>query len=114
MLTEGAASLDGEPLELFSLYILAPGNALTLQADSAARALLLGGEAFATQRHVWWNFVSSSARPDRAGQGRLDRPPLPARPRRRGGMDPDPRRAQDGQLPMIEQRRHAARRPASP
>jgi hypothetical protein len=22
--------------------------------------MLLGGEAFATPRHVWWNFVSSS------------------------------------------------------
>ena len=41
-------------------YILAPGETLTLKADSAARALLLGGEAFATKRHVWWNFVSSS------------------------------------------------------
>jgi len=60
MLTEGAASLDGAPLELFSLYILAPGETLTLKADKAARALLLGGEAFATPRHVWWNFVSSS------------------------------------------------------
>ncbi len=60
MLTEGTASLDGAPLALFSLYILAPGEALTLKADSAARALLLGGEAFTTKRHVWWNFVSSS------------------------------------------------------
>ncbi len=60
MLTEGAASLDGVPLALFSLYILAPGEALTLRADVSARALLLGGEAFATKRHVWWNFVSSS------------------------------------------------------
>ncbi|MEO7815343.1 MAG: pirin family protein [Sphingomicrobium sp.] len=60
MLTEGAASLDGTPLELFSLYVLAPGEALTLKADTAARALLLGGAAFPTPRHVWWNFVSSS------------------------------------------------------
>ena len=60
MLTEGAASLDGAPLELFSLYVLAPGEALTLKADNAARALLLGGAAFITKRHVWWNFVSSS------------------------------------------------------
>ena len=60
MLTEGSASLDGAALELFGLYILAPGETLTLKAGSAARALLLGGGAFATQRHVWWNFVSSS------------------------------------------------------
>ena len=70
MLTEGAASLDGTPLELFSLYTLAPGDALTLRADSAARALLLGGAAFATPRHVWWNFVSSSR--DRIVQAKDD------------------------------------------
>ena len=60
MLTEGAASLDGNALILFSLYVLAPGETLTLRADTSARALLLGGAAFATPRHVWWNFVSSS------------------------------------------------------
>ncbi|WP_324805698.1 pirin family protein [Sphingomonas sp. LY29] len=59
MLTEGAASLDGQRLELFTLYILAPGEAMTLKADGPARAMLLGGEAFRTPRHVWWNFVSS-------------------------------------------------------
>jgi redox-sensitive bicupin YhaK (pirin superfamily) len=70
MLTEGAASLDGTPLALFSLYNLAPGEMLTLRADTAARALLLGGEAFATKRHVWWNFVSSSR--DRINQAKDD------------------------------------------
>ena len=70
MLTEGAASLDGAPLELFSLYVLAPGEALTLKADNAARALLLGGAAFITKRHVWWNFVSSSR--DRINQAKED------------------------------------------
>ena len=70
MLTEGAASLDGRQLALFSLYILAPGAVMTLRADSAARALLLGGAAFATKRHVWWNFVSSSR--DRINQAKDD------------------------------------------
>ncbi|MES2291405.1 MAG: pirin family protein [Pseudomonadota bacterium] len=60
LVTEGAASLDGTPLDLFTLYILAPGTAPTLTASSPARAMLLGGGAFTTPRHVWWNFVSSS------------------------------------------------------
>ena len=60
MLNEGAASLDGLPLELFNLYLLAPGAAPVLTATTNARALLLGGGAFPTPRHVWWNFVSSS------------------------------------------------------
>ena len=70
MLTEGAASLDGVALDLFSLYLLAPGSAPILRADTAARALLLGGQAFATKRHVWWNFVSSSR--DRIVQAKED------------------------------------------
>ncbi len=56
----GDASLDGERLERSSLYILQPGQAMTLRAESDARVMLLGGEAFKTPRHVWWNFVSSS------------------------------------------------------
>ena len=56
----GDASLDGERLERHSLYILKPGHAMTLRAESDARVMLLGGEAFTTPRHVWWNFVSSS------------------------------------------------------
>lgn len=56
----GKASLDGQPLTQHSLHILAPGVAFTLKAESDARVMLLGGEAFITPRHVWWNFVSSS------------------------------------------------------
>jgi redox-sensitive bicupin YhaK (pirin superfamily) len=60
LLALGDASLDGERLERHSLYILKPGQAMTLRAESDARVMLLGGEAFTTPRHVWWNFVSSS------------------------------------------------------
>lgn len=60
LVTEGAASLDGAPLDLFTLYVLAPGHAATLAASAPSRAMLLGGGAFATKRHVFWNFVSSS------------------------------------------------------
>ena len=60
LVTEGAASLDGEPVALFDLVILAPGHRAVLTAESASRAMLLGGGAFATPRHVYWNFVSSS------------------------------------------------------
>ncbi len=60
MVTEGVATLDGAALEPFVLYVLAPGQAMTLRAANATRAMLLGGGAFATPRHAWWNFVSSS------------------------------------------------------
>lgn len=55
--TEGAVSLDGEQLSLFTLYVLAPGTRPVIGGNG--RAMLLGGGDFATPRHVWWNFVSS-------------------------------------------------------
>ncbi len=66
----GDASLDGEPLARYSLYILQPGRAMTLRATSDARVMLLGGEAFRTPRHVWWNFVSASR--ERINQAKHD------------------------------------------
>ena len=60
MLVGGEASLDGGALAPYALVVLAPGAALTLGSQRGGRVMLLGGEAFATRRHVWWNFVSSS------------------------------------------------------
>ena len=66
----GQASLDGEPLHTHSLYVLEPGVPMILRADTDCRVMLLGGEAFKTPRHVWWNFVSTS--PDRINQAKDD------------------------------------------
>ena len=70
LLCEGEASIDGRPLDPFALYILAPGEAMKLSAGASSRIMLLGGEAFTTPRHVWWNFVSSSR--DRINQAKED------------------------------------------
>lgn len=56
----GDATLDGMPLDPMTLYVLRPGITATLRSASGGRVMLCGGEAFATPRHVWWNFVSSS------------------------------------------------------
>ena len=66
----GSASLDGQRLDTHSLYILKPGQVMTLRAESDCRVMLLGGEAFKTHRHVWWNFVSSSR--DRINEAKAD------------------------------------------
>ncbi|MEO7688006.1 MAG: pirin family protein [Sphingomonas sp.] len=66
----GEASLDGMRLELMTLYVLKPGIATSLSSKSGGRVMLCGGEAFATPRHVWWNFVSSSR--DRINQAKDD------------------------------------------
>ncbi|MCW1382445.1 pirin family protein [Novosphingobium sp. KCTC 2891] len=70
MLVGGEASVDGTPLELFTLTVLAPGAAMRLTSATGGRVMLLGGEAFTTPRHVWWNFVSSSR--ERINQAKAD------------------------------------------
>ncbi|WP_174284887.1 pirin family protein [Sphingomonas bacterium] len=58
-LAQGEATLEGVPLTPMTLYVLRPGIAATLRSANGGRAMLCGGDAFATPRHVWWNFVSS-------------------------------------------------------
>jgi redox-sensitive bicupin YhaK (pirin superfamily) len=55
---------------MFALTILAPGQPMTVRASRPSRLMLLGGEAFSTPRHVFWNFVSSSR--DRIHQAKED------------------------------------------
>ena len=70
MLVGGEAEIGGLPLELYGLSVLAPGAPMQLTSASGGRVMLLGGEAFATPRHVWWNFVSSSR--ERIDQAKAD------------------------------------------
>ena len=60
MLVGGEAEIDGTPLGLYELTVLQPGAAMRLGSQRGGKVMLLGGESFATPRHVWWNFVSSS------------------------------------------------------
>jgi redox-sensitive bicupin YhaK (pirin superfamily) len=70
MLVGGEAAIGGMPLALYELTVLAPGAAMTLFSAAGGRVMLLGGESFATPRHIWWNFVSSST--ERIEQAALD------------------------------------------
>ena len=69
-LVGGEAELDGQRLDLFALYILKPGYAARLSSAEGGRVMLMGGQAFSTPRHVFWNFVSSSR--DRINQAKAD------------------------------------------
>ncbi len=70
MVVGGEAELDGQSLDLFALYILRPGHAARLSSASGGKVMLMGGGAFSTPRHVFWNFVSSSR--DRINQAKDD------------------------------------------
>ncbi|MFS2112415.1 pirin family protein [Sphingomonas sp. Sphisp140] len=69
-LAYGDASIDGIEMEVATLYILRPGITAILRSAGGGRVALCGGEDFATPRHVWWNFVSSSR--DRINQAKED------------------------------------------
>jgi redox-sensitive bicupin YhaK (pirin superfamily) len=70
MVIGGSAELDGLSLDPYSLYVIAPGHAARLSSEAGGRAMLLGGAAFPTRRHVFWNFVSSSR--ERINQAKHD------------------------------------------
>ena len=57
----GTPEVDGGPLRPGSLGYLGSGrSSLRLSADAPARLLVLGGEPFAEQIVMWWNFVARS------------------------------------------------------
>ncbi|MEO8382124.1 MAG: pirin family protein [Acidobacteriota bacterium] len=55
----GEAMLEGQPLDVNTLYYLGPGRAsVDLQSTNGARLLLLGGVPFPEPVLMWWNFVA--------------------------------------------------------
>jgi redox-sensitive bicupin YhaK (pirin superfamily) len=53
--------LCGErPVAPGSMMVLPPGAERSLRASTAAQVLLIGGAPLAGERHLYWNFVSSS------------------------------------------------------
>jgi len=59
-LLDGDVAVDGTMLEPRHLALLAPGNKPLLKTREGARLMLCGGAPMDGERHVWWNFVSSS------------------------------------------------------
>jgi len=52
------------------MLVFREGAAATLRAEVAARVALIGGAPLDGERHIWWNFVSSSN--ERIEQARRD------------------------------------------
>ena len=69
-LISGDATVEEIPLAASHLTLLKPGISATLRSDRGARVMLAGGATMDGERHVWWNFVSSSR--DRIAQARDD------------------------------------------
>lgn len=83
MLIGGGGEIDGQPMLLYGLHLLAAGQQVRVTSQHGARLMLLGGEPFYTPRYLWWNFVSSSQ--DRIREATRDWhdgrfPPVPGDP----------------------------------
>jgi redox-sensitive bicupin YhaK (pirin superfamily) len=59
-LLDGDLSADGNALKPMHLVLLAPGHKPVMKTREGARLMLCGGAPMDGERHVWWNFVSSS------------------------------------------------------
>jgi redox-sensitive bicupin YhaK (pirin superfamily) len=66
----GCIEIGGDIFEEGRMLVLRRAAPVTLAAAGPARALLLGGAPLDGPRHLWWNFVSSSA--ERIEQAKAD------------------------------------------
>jgi hypothetical protein len=58
---EGEVAVDGTAVALDELLYLGPGRAgMALTSETGGRVLLLGGEPFAEEIVMWWNFIGRS------------------------------------------------------
>jgi redox-sensitive bicupin YhaK (pirin superfamily) len=68
---DGELRVDGDAIAPGALGYLAPGlDEIAVEASSAARFLLLGGEPFPWKPVIWWNFVGRDR--DEVAQARAD------------------------------------------
>ncbi len=65
----GRATVNGTPVEASHMVILNSGATVSVTTDTEAQLALIGGESF-TERHIYWNFVSS--RKERIEQAKAD------------------------------------------
>jgi redox-sensitive bicupin YhaK (pirin superfamily) len=67
---EGEVEIAGAHYERGTMVILDANERAAVSAKSAARVMLLGGAPLDGDRHLWWNFVSSSK--DRIERAKAD------------------------------------------
>jgi redox-sensitive bicupin YhaK (pirin superfamily) len=58
--TDASLLIGGVEVPVGLLAVLPAGENVEIRANAATRALLLGGAPLDGERHLWWNFVSSS------------------------------------------------------
>ena len=56
---DGEVGSGAEPIAARTMAVAADAASMKLEAAAASHVMVIGGAAF-DQRHIWWNFVSSS------------------------------------------------------
>ena len=59
-IVDGAVTCGNERAERGRMLVFAKGAEVVLRASADARIVLIGGAPIDGERHIWWNFVSSS------------------------------------------------------
>jgi redox-sensitive bicupin YhaK (pirin superfamily) len=67
---QGAIDCEGSKFEAGTMAVLRPGTTPRVRALEPTRLMLLGGAKLDGERHMFWNFVSSS--PERLEQAKRD------------------------------------------
>lgn len=57
---EGELNVNGTNIHAAQMETLPTDEALDLKVKAGTHFVIIGGEAFKTPRHIWWNLVSSS------------------------------------------------------
>ncbi|MEM8992055.1 MAG: pirin family protein [Pseudomonadota bacterium] len=65
----GIVEVAGDRFDAGRMLVFRPGDAVSVRAVQPARLMLLGGEAMAGPRFIWWNFVASSRERIEAAKG---------------------------------------------
>ena len=67
---EGEITIGDQTYGENEMLVLVEGSDVAIHAENGARLMLLGGDPIDGERHIWWNFVSSSR--DRIEQAKAD------------------------------------------
>jgi redox-sensitive bicupin YhaK (pirin superfamily) len=67
---EGAITIGSERFDPGTMAVLTPHAKIAIDCVTTARVMLVGGAKLEGDRHIFWNFVSSS--PERIEQAKSD------------------------------------------
>src|SRR5262249_10927507 len=70
LVAEGSIRIGTQQIGEGAMAVLRPGAKVLLRTEGPARVLLVGGAPLDGERHIWWNFVSSS--PERIERAKDD------------------------------------------